>query len=301
MFLKYQMALCIVLATLILPPISILLIQRVMRPMQKLSDSMQQMEKGNLNQCVTEIPHNELGVLIRQYNRMAQSIQQLTWQNNQIADEKRLTEVQALQAYINPHFLYNTILTLRWMAIMVQANNLADAMTAFGSMLKPLYDTNEAMWTLAEERAFLENYIRIMNYRYGNGVQISIDLPAELSEYKILKFIVQQLVENAFSYGIHTDTCTGQIDICFEKDEDALRIQVTDHGEGMSNERLSQLRNALKEEVRQYGSHGMALPNMARRLRLYYGTGSHLTVDSDKQGTCVKMVLPFSSDEVSKG
>jgi len=129
--------------------------------------------------------------------------------------EKRKSELQALQAYINPHFLYNTVNAFRIMAAVINAKKLTAALNSFASILKPLYAVNSEMWTINEEKEFITNYAVVMNYRFGGGVNVSINIPNEILSLKILKFTIQPLIENAFMYGIDPDVSIGRIFVDF--------------------------------------------------------------------------------------
>ena len=292
------MILLIILTIIIVVPVLFFVINRLNRPLSNLVRSMKEVERGHVPQKIAGGAYYETDVLAEQFNSMSLSIANLEQRIQESESEKRDAELQVLQSYINPHFLYNTLNAFRLTATMVGANKLANALGSFGLMLRPLYAAKDDIWTCREERDFIENYLSIMNYRYGGGVKSSVMMPDEILGWKILKFVVQPLVENAFSYGIDPIDSTGTIRIDFKPGQDMLLITVGDEGPGVPPDKLSELQEAMRNSTFIYGEHGMGIANISRRLRLHYGESGDIGIESNPSGTIITVRLPIIKEQI---
>jgi len=280
-----------VLATFLL---SSIWISRLIRPIRGLAQMMRNVEKGQLGMHMDYESGNEVGLLCSQFNRMSDSILELIRTNEAIEEEKRRYEVEALQSQINPHFLHNTLNSVKVMGSMIQATNIVDTITALGNILRSVYQNPGIMCAVREELEFVNHFIKIMNIRYGQGCEIRIEVPDELLDCQTLRFILQPLIENSFFYGM--DPVSGALKVTIEGRDlgrDILLI-VSDNGAGMSEEKRKKLNDRLNglsgEEA---GGGGIGLVNVNRRIRIHFGDMYGLHVQAGNPGgTDVLIRLP---------
>jgi two-component system sensor histidine kinase YesM len=216
---------------------------------------------------------------------------------------------QALRAQINPHFLFNTLNTIRWMALIRKADNIADAVSALVKMLEYSISGKRELVALREELDMIRNYMYIQNYRYGEDYKVSIDIPEELGEYRIIKFILQPIVENAFLHAFKNVSWKKTIRIAGHAEEDCLKLYVRDNGAGVDSRRVDEINEGLNREDRQIDQQidqkidqketaGIGLFNVHERIRVEYGEGFGLRFKSViGEGTEVEYTLPLLSGE----
>ena len=276
--------------------LAVYFLYRLTRPLDELREAMSQMEQGKLGGQLKEDSKNELGMLGRQFNQMSQSIVELVNRVQMAEDEKRMLEKEALQAQINPHFLFNTLSNIKYMAMIMKSNTIADSITALGNFLAPIYKSRDDTWTMKEEIAYVENYVKIMNYRFGGQIRTGYEIPDEISSLYILKFILQPLVENAIQHGFGNREGAGIITVRARIESKLLAVSVEDDGCGLSEEELTDLRIRMDEYGCKAGqSQGnIGLGNVHRRLKIYYGTDYGVTVTSaEGVGTTVCVRVPI--------
>ncbi|GBF77656.1 two-component sensor histidine kinase [Paenibacillus sp. 598K] len=251
MILVFLISLCVIFAT------TYVWLKRMTRPLLDLSDKMKNMGRGELGVTFDEVPDNELGTVIRRFNEMSLGIVDLVDKNNAMQEQKRELEIEALQYQINPHFLYNTLNMIRWMASMIKADNIVSSIVALGNILRPAFTSKDAMCTLADELKYLENYVKIINWRFNNSVEFVLEVASEHLNAQVPRFILQPLVENAISAAKQGEEYAIRIVIRTESDDEELRIHVIDSGAGLSREKLAELNRQLEAgERRSEGEAG---------------------------------------------
>ncbi|WP_158560842.1 sensor histidine kinase [Paenibacillus contaminans] len=266
----------------------------ILLPLKELAGKMQKLERGNLGVLISRFPKNEIGLLGRHFNRMSLSISELVEQNEKTERKKRESEVKALQAQITPHFLHNTLNGIRWMAIVSNARNIADSLTALGKMLHLFYRDTFLFCSVKDELEYIVHYVKMMNMRYGEGIKLEIDMPENAGQLSILKLILQPIVENAFLHGFEQKHFKGLIRIEVRVNEEELLIQVTDDGSGMPAERLEQIRRSMEASGGETESGGsIGLNNTNTRIRLHYGNEYGVDIRSEYgSGTIVLLRIP---------
>ena len=274
--------------------ISFYWLYRLMRPLDALRQAMHRMEKGEVGEHLDENCRNELGLLGRQFNKMSDSISHLIHRIQTVENEKRTMELEALKMQINPHFLFNTLSNIKYMAMIIQSQTITEAVTALGNMLAPMFRSDSQFWTIGEEIDFLENYIKIMNYRFGNGIRVTYDIPDELRECQILKFVLQPLLENAITHGFEQSEGMGIISLKAEQSGENLLVHISDNGQGISPQKLEELKKNLKnsEKDKSLKKGHIGIVNVHRRLQLYFGPDYGIRITSQEgQGTHLEMLL----------
>ncbi|NOU71379.1 HAMP domain-containing protein [Paenibacillus sp. LMG 31458] len=269
-------------------------IRKVTMPLNRLTTVMKKMELGNLGLTLDLDVRNEFGILIVQFNKMSKSIVELLKQKETIEEEKRRIEIGALQSQINPHFFYNTLNTIKWMAIMVKADNIVESLTTLGDILHPMFKKNDLLCSIREEIEYLENYIKIMNYRYAGEIKVKISIPNDVMECQILRFLLQPLVENAIYHGLNSRN-GGEIIITAEEQNHEIVLFVYDNGEGMSNMKVQEIKQILMSKGSEDSQQetGIGLMNVNRRILLHFGDPYGIQIESEQhRGTKLKVTIP---------
>ncbi|MGO4275700.1 sensor histidine kinase, partial [Paenibacillus sp. TAF58] len=243
--------------------------------------AMWQMENGNLGIMLDETPSTELGIIGRRFNKMSLSIEELMEKNKIIEEDKRKLGLEALQSQINPHFLYNALNTIKWVAMLRKEMGIVDSITTLGNMLRSIYKERSLTVTLQVEVDYIENYLKIMNARYGEGVQVSLSIPGELLHCQIIRFILQPIVENAFIHGMYSKNYKGKIAITASGSEEDVFISVSDNGAGIEADKLTAIQACMKSGNSAYDlspGESIGLVNVNRRLLMQYGEGYGLAI-----------------------
>jgi two-component system, sensor histidine kinase YesM len=279
--------------------ISIYWIYKITKPLNELTAAMHEMEKGNLGLMLVGNCKNELGVLGMQFNKMSASILNSIEQIKIMENEKRELEIKSLQAQINPHFLYNTLNIIKYMALIIKANNIVDCITALGNILTPLYRDLSISCSLNEEMKYVENYIKIMNFRFGERIKVVLNIPNELQKCEILRFILQPLIENTLSHGMGSSIQKIDIDITADETNGVIQLNITDNGIGMDQWKLAEVRESLLNASKQESNreNRIGLNNVQRRIKLHYGEAYGLFISSEiGGGTTVMLNFPKMQD-----
>jgi len=274
-------------------------IHLLLGPLRHLADRMRRLERGQLGVLAEELPHNEIGLLSLQFNRMSQSIAELVHDKETIEAKKRKHEIKALQAQISPHFLYNTLNVIRWMAVAKKADDIADSVVALGNMVQPFYKNGSSLCSLQEEIEYIRNYVKLMNRRYGEGIQLDVRIPDPLWNVQVLKFMLQPIVENAIQHGFEQKQFRGSIEIDVTEENGWLLVTVEDEGSGMTTEQLHHVQRHMEREfAKEETQDSIGLNNTHQRLKLHFGSeyGIHL-YSRYGQGTIVTLSLPLLREE----
>lgn len=273
----------------IITPIYSYWITHTMHPLQKLTEEMENLGKGEFGRSVQKIPNNEIGTVILHFNEMSCNIRTLLERTEKFEREKTKIEIRALQNQINPHFLYNTLNTVKWMAAVIDAENIVECIVALNKILRPIFSSQEETHTVRQELDYLQNYVTILNFRYGNNISFKVDVDEALMEENIIRFILQPLVENAVTHGFMSNE-TGSIQIKARREGEKLIFLVQDSGVGISPACLTELRDKIEHNREDSG--GIGLQNVNQRLRLHFGSEYGLTIESDPgHGTSIYVVM----------
>lgn len=241
-----------------------------------------------------ELPILEFQKISRHFNRMLENICMLMQKNVDIEREKRELEIESLQAQINPHFLFNTLVSIRWIAVMTHVDSIATALAHLNKLLKPLfYDTTNA-WTIQEECRYIESYISLMELRFGSQVEFSMQVEKEVLSSSIPRFILQPILENSYEHAGRGQRHT-KIRLDIRAVAESIVISIEDDGHGMDCEQLEKIRTHMQLKKRKVSPSGsIGLVNVYRRIKLFYGERSEMSIDSElDQG--VKVVITLNA------
>ena len=202
-------------------------------------------------------------------------------------------ELQLLQEQINPHFLYNTLDTIMWLAIDHQDDKVVEMVAALSGFFRTSLSHGEDKITIREELEHVENYLKIQQLRYGDIMEYSIDVPDEIKKNDIVKITLQPLVENALYHGLKKQREKGMIKISSVDDENNIFLIVEDNGVGMQPEQVVQINKEMYEDIWVNRTTGFGIANVNRRIKLYYGEEYGLILESEPDiGTKVIVVVP---------
>ena len=262
----------------------------VTHPIRELCRATRQVAKGNFSPAEIE-SGDEIQVLTKSFNDMTGEIQYLIENIKKEQRNLKDTELKLLQAQINPHFLYNTLDAIVWMAEGGQDKEVVAMVTALSQFFRTTLSQGRDYITIQEEESHIRSYLSIQEFRYADILEYEIDIDPSLYEYTILKLTLQPLVENALYHGIKNKRGKGKITVRGYEKEDHIYLEVADNGIGMDEEELEQLQKKLKGETPH--ERGFGLGNVNERIRLNYGPEYGITFRSCKgEGTTATVCIP---------
>lgn len=290
-----RITLSIFLAVLLVSSAStIFLSHRITMPVRTLHKRLKKIAEGHFEQDRAVEGEDELGMLGKGINQMAADIQKLLEEHRKEESEKRRLEISMLQSQINPHFLYNTLNTIKWIAIIQKADGVRDAVSALGRLLRNTICDAEEKITIRDEMAILDDYMYIQNLRYNGGIDVTYRVEDEtIVEYNILKLTLQPIVENAIFHGIEPKKSAGAIRIHIFYEKENIVICVEDDGVGMSREKINEVMNGRKKEEKLRGLSGVGIKNVDERIKLNYGRDYGIRIVSELgEYTKVHVTIP---------
>ena len=268
---------------------------RITDPLKKLEKSIQGIEMKQQPVVYIggppEIQH--LGLTIR---FMVEELQELTDKMVKEQEEKRKNELDALQSQINPHFLYNTLDSIMWMIESERYEDAVSMVQALGRLLRISLSRGKNVISVGDELQHARSYLAIQKYRYKNKFTSYFEVEPDIEQYKIIKLVIQPLIENAIYYGMEYMDGEGEIHIRAYTREQDLYLEVEDNGPGMPEEQVEHLLTG-GEKARKKGS-GIGLKNVNQRIQLYFGTQYGLEIESEPdEGTVVRIHIPKTTEE----
>ena len=263
-------------------------------PVSRLKKRLEFISQGNFEPDRSIETDDEMGSIGKQINQMSDKISDLLETRIQSEKEKRDLEIKMLQAQINPHFLYNTLDSIKWIATLQKNSGIVSVVTALSSLLKNMAKGFNEKVTLRQELDFLQNYVIIEKIRYIELFDVTTQIDQEiLYDAKIVKLTLQPIVENAIFNGIEPSGRNGLIQIHVFAENGVLYITVRDNGIGISPEDIERLLTDTSRVTRSNMS-GIGLPNVDRRLKLVYGEEYGLKLESEPdQYTLITIALPL--------
>ncbi|WP_366945183.1 sensor histidine kinase [uncultured Metabacillus sp.] len=270
------------------------------KPIVQLMSFMRKVESGNLSIRYKGDRKDEIGMLGRSFNHMIVKVNDLISLTEQQERQKREAELRSLQAHIKPHFLYNTLDTISWMARKRGADDVSEVVASLSRLFRIGLSKGNDIILLTEEITHIQSYLSIQKARYRDKLNYSIKLEPEIHDVTILKLVLQPIVENAIYHGIKERKGPGHIHIHAKEEQDQLVLKVTDDGKGIPSDKLEALREKMdslytvKEEKGKRVDFGYGMMNVQARIKLTYGDQYGLTIDSILgEGTVVMIHLPI--------
>ena len=273
------------------------------KPIHVLHDAMDEVQEGNLDTHVDMERQDEFGELAENFNIMTKRIS--SYMEERVRREKELNETQIamMQSQLNPHFLYNTLDSIRWIAVIQKNSGIVKMVTALSGLLKNMAKGFNEKVTLQKELDFLGDYVTIEKVKYVElfDLVVQVDEP-ELYEALVIKLTLQPLVENAIFNGIEPGGKHGTILIHAYRDGEDFVIRVRDDGVGIPREKMATILNNT-EKVKGSSMSGIGLPNVDRRIKLNYGEEYGLTIESQEgefTEITIKMPLEYECEGESR-
>lgn len=267
-----------------------LMIQRyIIHPIQKMVVAMSVPEKELLGRRLYIDQDDEIGKLYRSFNEMNQKIESYIEKNNEINKREKEYQIQALNAQINPHFIYNTLDTLHWMALDIPAPDICRMITSFSGILRYSISKKESIVTLKDELTCIKNYIDIYEERYEMHFG-RFEIDERVYPYKTFRMLLQPIIENCIVHGFAQDMDHAVIEVRAELENEEAVLKITDNGIGISPERVAYVLSQNSDRV--------GLSNINQRLKLLYGEGYGLEIISRK-GSGTTVVLRFPKDSLN--
>ncbi len=268
----------------------------ITRPIRKLSEVTDQVAKGDLSVRFDARSGVEVNRLSDSLNTMIDKINELLEQVTTEQIRLRKAEFELLQTQINPHFLYNTLDTIIWLAEAGKQREVVGMVGSLSEFFRASLNQGKDIISIREELQHVKSYLEIQQVRYQDILKYEIQVPGELDKYLIPKITIQPIVENALYHGIKNKRGLGRIRVSGKKEEGGFAIQVEDNGIGINEERLRQVRDKIQyrtpAENDIYG-----LYNVNERIRLNFGEKFGISIESVYgEGTVVSIHLPYGEE-----
>ena len=260
-------------------------------PIQKLRDSMKKVQEGDFSVSdVVVDSKNEIGSLTKSFDVMTHRIHELMEQNVHEQEEKRKSELKALQSQINPHFLYNTLDSIIWMAEGKKNEEVVLMTASLARLLRQSISNEDEVVPIANEVEYARGYLTIQKMRYKDKLEFQIAVDSSILYIPLIKLVLQPIIENAIYHGLKYKESKGLLIVKgFMKDGNAV-LQVIDDGVGMDEETLAHIYDKHKVN---YHSNGVGVYNVQKRLKLYYGEDYGITYTSELgKGTTATITIP---------
>lgn len=259
--------------------------------LKKLNVEMTGLVSGNLNAnlpITTE--EDEIEEIYHNFNGMVQEVQRLMQEHYQLGKEVKMAEVRALQAQINPHFLYNTLDLINWISMDYGAEEIGTLTWNLARFYRLSLNHGKSLISIGEEVEHVEVYVNIENYHFDNAISLEVDVPEELKSYACLNIILQPFVENAIVHGIaeKPDIESCEIRICARREEQDIVFSVQDDGPGVD---VKEMQKETQQDIRT-AQHGYGVRNINFRLKLCFGEKYGVTYLESEKGTHVEIKIP---------
>lgn len=263
----------------------------VFQPIKKLTHLIRLREAGDRKTQLHHPRDDEIGLLIDHFQKYTHTIDSLRVQEKQTMQQKYELEFAILSAQINPHFLYNTLESIRMLALSHNETEIADISYNLGCFTRYSTTNIDQLIPIEKELQILSQYASIQTTCYSNRFTVNIKAEPNVKDVKILKFVIQPLLENAIIHGMHSTKGNGRIDVHVSMNDGLFCIEVRDNGCGIEPAVLESMQQAFAAQ--QPPQQHIGLQNVNNRIRLFYGTEYHLTIDSAVNlGTSVTVIIP---------
>ena len=260
------------------------------KPIKNMTDTVEKVSKGDLSLRVDVTTEDEIGTLCREFNHMLDNLEDLI---ARVIEEERLkkdAELEALQYQITPHFMYNTLNSIKYAALIKGVKELGGLIGDFVELLQASVNKKGTFISVADELHILKNYIHLQEFRYQGSFDVEYDIAKDAYGCYIPRLILQPLVENAILHGIDMKGGNGRLVIRGRVEGTRLTLSVIDNGRGMTKEQIEELLSSKAKKTN--GLSAIGVPNVRERLELYYEAEGGITYESSENGTTATIFLP---------
>lgn len=272
---------------------AVLLTKAVTSPLKQLIESMEKFQKGDFDQHVEVKYEDEIGQLTEGYNHMVSHIKDLIHQNYAIKMKEQEAMLGALQAQINPHFLYNMLDLIYWKASACGQAEIADTIYSMAKLFRLSLNKGEMWLSVKDEKEFLTHYLTLQKSLMSEQLNFSVKAESQLENVRIPRFLLQPFVENSIVHGFSKRVESPEISVAFTQEGQNLVIRLKDNGCGMTGEESARIFSMKVEETGQKeGSSSYAVSNVMKRLLLYFGEKFNLNIKSEPdKGTEIVLIF----------
>ncbi|MEV5025694.1 cache domain-containing sensor histidine kinase [Paenibacillus sp. LPE1-1-1.1] len=259
----------------------------ITKPIRQMAVAMKQIHKENVDFLLPVASEDEIGLLNAAFNSMRRRINELIHEVRVVSEKEKEAEVRALQAQINPHFVYNSLDTINWMAIERQQHDISSMIAALSDIMRYAIRPGEPSIALEEEMKWAENYAYLQKMRFEDRFDITFHVDPTLLRLKVPRLFLQPYLENSILHGMENIEAGGLISVTVMPDLETggIRAQLVDNGSGIKED---ELQNILLRRT-----HGIGIYNLDDRLKLEYGSMYGVTMRSEwGKGTVVTIILP---------
>ncbi len=268
--------------------------ESITRPLRQLQETMRSVDTGEFKKAGNIGETEEIKELAREYDTMVTRIEELMAANIREQEQKRKSDLKALQAQINPHFLYNTLDSIIWMAEMGENSEVVKMTSALSKLFRISISKGKELISIKDELSHVESYLVIQKMRYRDKFNYSFDIDQSILNLHTLKIILQPIVENSIYHGTKEIEHTVHIAIEGKRIRESVIFTITDNGRGIEPEELKLLNsNETPEEIQKLKHHGVGVKNVNERIKLYFGPEYGVTFESKVgEGTRVTIKIP---------
>ncbi|MBP1993718.1 sensor histidine kinase [Paenibacillus eucommiae] len=284
---------CILLSVIL----SMLLASNLTKPVQKLVKSLRRVEKGDFTSEIAVVSHDEIGRLTATYNKMLGELRSLMERIKSESRLKRQSDLNILQAQITPHFIYNFLTTIRSISRSQEDERIYKLTSGLIGLLQTSISKQVTFVTIEEELQLVQSYVYLQQIRYNNQFEVVYEIDETLKPFRVLKMLLQPLVENALFHGMDLVKGDGLLRISIRSDNHTIIFSIADNGKGMTEEQMRKLfadgNQGVEKKYR-----GIGIKNIRDRIKLYFGERFGLQVESKKdEGTLITITMPLIKDE----
>ncbi|MEG0854024.1 MAG: sensor histidine kinase, partial [Angelakisella sp.] len=283
----YAFGIILLLIAVFAATMSYALSERISTPLRQLSGLMKQAASGDLSARFDLSCDDEIGEIGDSFNTMLAKMDELIGELFTKQYMLKVAQLNNLKQQINPHFLYNTLETIKWMTKLGNTDAIHSTVVALGAILRYSLGGDKEMVTLGEELEQTYNYLMIQRLRHGQRFDMRIEIPEPLHSCNIPKFLLQPLVENAIVHGLEPKVGNGELIISGYREGDDVHLRVSDNGVG--------------PEAPGEKGHGIGLSNVRQRMALHYGERYGVFLTRQGEITCAEVLLPWREDKTKDG
>ncbi|WP_052352878.1 sensor histidine kinase [Neobacillus dielmonensis] len=305
-YIKNTIIITVVLTLALAALLGLGLASSIINPIRGLQKMVKRVEKGDFSGHVEVLSKDEIGMLTNGFNKMLIHLNELVNEvyfskirETEMQLQQKETELKALQAQINPHFLFNSLETIRGMALEYGVDDISDISASLAKLLRYNINNKSQTVTLAEEINITKVYLRIQKFRFGERLEYQFSIPDWAKGQLIAKFSIQPIVENSFKHGIEPTAGVSRISVTAEKESDeAYVIQIQDNGMGIVQEKLEEIRQNLLQKDVMAGGPGIGMVNVHRRIVHLFGEEYGISIQSrEGNGARISIRLPIDVHE----
>lgn len=271
----------------------------IITPIHTVCEAMDRLDNNDLEVQVEPTGEREIRELMTTFNQMVLSIKNMFQMTEESSRKKHEAELQALQRQINPHFIVNTLNSIRFMAEVAKFDGIRKMAESLASIVSCSFRSSAGFYTVRDEVEMLKTYVYIMRIRYSNGFEVGYDMDESCLDYQIPRLTLQPIVENSITHGFDEfSEDLGEIKVSAYTDEKYLCLEIWDNGRGMDSEKIQLL---LSGSSRHRDNSGIGVENVLERIKLHFGEQAHMSIESEVGCyTRVTLKLPLTACKKSE-